>query len=423
LTDGAREPKLSVVRAAVLSVLLLASAGCFGPRFEEGALDCSATQLCPPGLTCIDGRCRSGPGPGTDGGPSDDAGDLPDGAPPAALSCVAALDGGGTSAQLTTFGVTPDDVDVLDTLDLENDDEEAPVASFQDRLTLCGGRLFAVAAEDGVIVEVGLASGGALELITAHSSLGQVVAAACSGDSTLWTGSNLAGELVVRSYNVEGGGMRLVGAFDAGSAGEPLRSLHLVPTPGVNQLWVVIVRDDTLDPNADDEITLIDSNGQVLDGPEDPGLDDIGTFSGFSPEGDLFVVSGHDGDCTASWPVAADYSIPSQSDRRERCDGFTADEHTFAGPARLVQSATTESNELRLLDVDGGDLSVFDRVDDDRLDGAKLTAVDNGRVVVAASGIGDRIAAFVVDNEDLRLIDGDGHSFDNLRDLVAIPCE
>jgi hypothetical protein len=44
-------------------------------------------------------------------------------------------------------------------------------------------------------------------------------------------------------------------------------------------------------------------------------------------------------------------------------------------------------------------------------------------VVVAASGIGDRIAAFVVDNEDLRLIDGDGHSFDNLRDLVAIPCE
>jgi hypothetical protein len=42
---------------------------------------------------------------------------------------------------------------------------------------------------------------------------------------------------------------------------------------------------------------------------------------------------------------------------------------------------------------------------------------------VAASGIGDRIAAFVVGDEDLRLIDGDGHSFDNLRDLITIPCE
>jgi hypothetical protein len=422
LTAGAREPKLSVVRAAVLSVLLLASAGCFGPRFEEGALDCSATQLCPPGLTCIDGRCRSGPGPGADGGPSDDAGDLPDGAPPAALSCVAALDGGGTSAQLTTFGVTPDDVDVLDTLDLENDDEEAPVASFQDRLTLCGGRLFAVAAEDGVIVEVGLASDGTLELVRAHPTLG-VVAAACSGDATLWSASDIAGQLFVQSHDVEGGGMRPVGAFDAGSAGEPLRSLHLVPTPGVDQLWVVIVRDDTNDPDADDEITLIDINGGILDGPEDPGLDDIGTFSGFDPDGDLFVVSGHDTDCTAAWPIGDDYSIPAQADRLERCDGYKAVEHAFAGPDRLIQSSSENNNTLRLLDVDGGELSVFDRVDESRLAGAMLTAVDNGRVIVAASGIGDRIAAFVVGDEDLRLIDGDGHSFDNLRDLITIPCE
>ena len=412
------------MRAAALSVLLLASAGCFGPRFEDGALDCSATQLCPPGLTCIDGRCRSGPGPGpgADGGPGDDAGDLPDGAPAAALSCVAALDGGGTSAQLTTFGVTPDDVDVIDTLDLENDDEEAPAASFLDRLTLCGGRLFAVAAEDGAIIEVGLASDGSLELIQARSTLG-VVAAACSGDATLWTASDLVGQLLVQSHDVEGGGMVPLGAFDAGSAGEALRSLHLVPTPGQNQLWVVVVRDDTNDPEAADEITLLDSNAQVLDGPEDPGLDDIGTFSGFDPVGDLFVMSGHDGDCTAAWPVADDYSIPDQADRLERCDGFDAVSHTFAGPDRLVQSSAVDGNELRLLDVDAGDLSVFDRIDDDRLDGAMLVSVDQGRVVVAASGIGDRIAAFVVDNEDLRTIDGDGHSFDNLRDLIEIPCE
>jgi hypothetical protein len=98
-------------------------------------------------------------------------------------------------------------------------------------------------------------------------------------------------------------------------------------------------------------------------------------------------------------------------------------EHAFAGPDRLIQSSSENNNTLRLLDVDGGELSVFDRVDESRLAGAMLTAVDNGRVIVAASGIGDRIAAFVVGDEDLRLIDGDGHSFDNLRDLITIPCE
>ena len=55
-----------MVPSSPVTVVALGVAGCFGPDFAV-EFDCSRTGICPSGLACVDGTCRS-PGGGFDAG-------------------------------------------------------------------------------------------------------------------------------------------------------------------------------------------------------------------------------------------------------------------------------------------------------------------------------------------------------------------
>ena len=53
-----------VLRCWWLSLSVLAA--CFSPQFQDSQIKCGPTDECPPGLSCMDGVCRSGNGGGTE---------------------------------------------------------------------------------------------------------------------------------------------------------------------------------------------------------------------------------------------------------------------------------------------------------------------------------------------------------------------
>jgi len=53
-----------VLRCWWLSLSFLAA--CFSPQFQDSQIKCGPTDECPPGLSCMDGVCRSGTGGGTE---------------------------------------------------------------------------------------------------------------------------------------------------------------------------------------------------------------------------------------------------------------------------------------------------------------------------------------------------------------------